>query len=82
MERLHNIFGHPYELVIHGERRRALRHKVANGLYDVKETEREHCRGAPDGVFWRERLPSGKLCHDVGEQEGKVAQVLPGRLGS
>ena len=59
-----------------------MHHKVANGLYGVAETKQEHRRGALDEVFQRERLSSGKLCHDVGEREGEVAQVLPGRLGS
>ena len=40
MERLRDILGHPYELIVHGERRRALHHKVANGLCGVAETER------------------------------------------
>jgi len=48
----------------------------------VVETERERCRGPPDEVFWGEWLSSGKLCHDVGEREGEVAQVLLGRPGS
>ena len=43
---------------------------------------RERYRGAPDEVFRREWLPSSKLCHDVGEREGEVAQVLLGRPGS
>ena len=70
MERFHDIFGHPHELVVHRGWRRALRHKVANGLYGVAETKRERCRGILDEVFQRERLPSGKLRHDVGEEEG------------
>jgi len=68
VERLRDIFSHPYELVIHREWRRVLRHKVAIGLYGVAETERERCRGAPDEVFRRERLPSNRLRHDVGER--------------
>jgi len=47
-------------------------HKVANGLCGVAETGWERCWGAPDEVFWGERLSSGKLCHDIGEQEGEV----------
>ena len=82
MERLHDIFGHPHELIVHGGWRRALRHRVANGLGGVAETGWERCWGTPDEVFWRERLPSSKLWHDIGEQEGEVAQVLPGRSGS
>ena len=56
--------------------------KVAISLYGIAETKQERCRGAPDEVFQRERLPSGKLRHDVGEREGEVAQVLLGRSGS
>ena len=82
MERLHDIFGHPHELIVRGEWRHALRHKVANGLCGVVDTEREHCRGAADEVFWGEQLSPGKLCHDIGEQEGEVAQALPRWLGS
>ena len=46
---------------------RALRLKVANGLYGVAQTERERCRGAPGEVFRGEQLSSGKLRHDIGE---------------
>ena len=73
MERLHDIFGHPHELIVRGGWRCALRHKVANGLCGVAENGRERCRGAPDEVCRREWLSSGKLCHDVGEREGEVA---------
>ena len=73
MERLYDIFGHPYELVIRGRWRRVSRHRVAIGLCGVARTEQERCQGALDEVFQRERLPSGKLCHDVGEREGEVA---------
>ena len=51
MERFCDIFGHPHELVIHRGWRRALRHKVANGLYGIAETEQERCRGTPDTVL-------------------------------
>ena len=57
-------------------------HKVANGLCDVAQTERERRRGAPDEVFREERLSFGKLYHDIGEQQGEAAQVLLGRSGS
>ena len=73
MERLHNIIGHPHELIVRGGWRCALRHRVVNGLCDAAETEQEHCRGAPGEVFWGEGLSPGKLCHDVGEREGEVA---------
>ena len=82
VERFHDIFGHPYELVVGGGWRSALRHKVANGLCGVAEIGWECCRGAPNEVFRRERLSSEKLCHDIGEQEGEVVQVLPRRSGS
>ena len=61
---------------------RALRLKVANGLYGVAQTERERCRGAPNEVFRGERLSSGKLCHDIDEREDEAAQVLLGQSGS
>ena len=67
MERLHDVFDDPHELVIRRGRDHALRHKVANGLCDVTETEQERYWGTPDEVFQRERLSSSKLRHDVGE---------------
>ena len=82
MERFHDIFGHPHELVVRRGWGAALRHKVANGLYGVAQTEQEHYWGALDKVFWGERLSSGKLHHDIDEREGEVAQVLPGLSGS
>ena len=82
MERLRNMFVHPHELIVRGGWDHALRHKVANGLCGVAETEWEHCRGALDEVFQGERLSFSKLCHDVGEREGEVAQVLLERSGS
>ena len=82
MERLYNVFDHPHKLIVHGGWNHMLCHKVANGLYGVAETEWEHCRGAPDEVFQGEGLSSGELCQDVGELEGEVAQVFPGRSWS
>ena len=82
MERLCDMFDHPHELVIRGGWNHPLRHKVANGLYGVADTERENCRGAPDEVFRGEGLSPSKLCHDIGEREGEVVQVLPGWSGS
>ena len=73
VERLHDIFSHPHELVVRGGRRHVLCHKVAIGLCGVAEIERERCRGAPDEVFRRELFSSDKLCHDIGEREGEVA---------
>ena len=74
MERFHDVFGHPHELIIRGGWRRALRHKVANGLCGVAETGRERCWGASDEIFWGERLSPGKLRHDVGEREDEVGR--------
>ena len=68
MERFHNVFGQPHKLIIHRGWVHALCHEVANGLYDIAQTEWERCRGAPDEVFWGERLSFGKLRHDVGER--------------
>ena len=82
VERFHDIFGHPHELITRGRWWRALRHNVANGLCGVAQTERERCRGAPYEVFWGEQLFFGKLRHDISEREGEAAQVLPGRSGS
>ena len=79
MERFRDIFGHPYEPIVHGGQRRALCHKVAIGLCGVAETEQERCRGTLDEIFQGERLSLGKLRHDISEQEGEAAQVLPGR---
>ena len=67
MEKFHDVFGHPYEPVVRRGWGRVLRHKVANGLCGVAQTEQERCRGAPDEVFRGERLSFGKLRHDVGE---------------
>ena len=79
VERFHDVFSPPHELIVRRGWGRALHHKVANGLYGIMWTEREHYRGTPDDVFWGERLSSSKLRHDIGEREGKVAQVLLGR---
>ena len=73
MERLHDVFDHPPKLIVHGGWNHVLRHKVANGLYGIAETEREHHRGASDEVLWEERLSPSKLCHGIGEREGEVA---------
>ena len=73
VERFRDMFDHPNELIVHRGWNHALHHKVANGLCGVAETEREHYRGAPNEVFWGERLSSGKLRHDIGKREGEVA---------
>ena len=81
MEGFRDVFDHPHKLIVHRGWVGVLRHRVANGLYGVAQTKREHCRGAPDEVFQRERLSSGMLCHDVGEREGEAATVrINGRL--
>ena len=67
MEGFHDAFDHHHELVVHGGRDRALRHKVANGRRGVAKTERKRHRGAPCKVFRR---------------EGEAAWILPRRLGS
>ena len=82
MERFRDVFGHPHKLVVRRGWGCALHHRVANGLYGVVEIGQERYRGAPDEVSQRERLPSSKPCHDVGEREGEAAQVLPGWSGS
>ena len=82
VERFYDIFGHPHELIVHGEWRHALRHRVANVLCGIAETRWEHYRGALDEVFRGERLSFSKLRLDVGEREGEVVQVLPGWSGS
>ena len=82
MERFHDVFGHPHELIVHRGWGHALRHKVANGLCGVAQTEQERYRGALDEAFRGEWLSSGKLHHDVGEREGEAAQVLLGWSGS
>jgi len=82
VERLHNRVRHTHELVIYGGREHALCREVTNGPCGVAQTEWERCRGTPGEVFWGERFPSGKLCHDVGEREGETTQVLLGRSGS
>ena len=67
MEGFCDAFDHPHELVVCGERDRALCHKVANGCRGVAESEQKHHRGALHGVLWR---------------EGEAAWVLPRPLGS
>ena len=51
MERFRDVFDHPHELVIRRVWGRALRHKVANGLCGMVQTEWERCWGVPDEVF-------------------------------
>ena len=67
MERFHDVFDPPHELVVRRGWGCALRQKVANGLYGVAQTARERYRGASDEVFRGERLSSGKLRHDISE---------------
>ena len=82
VETFHDVFGHPHELIICGGWRHALCHRVVNGLYGIEETEWECYCGAPEEVFRGEGLSPSKLCHDIGEREGEVVQVLPGWSGS
>ena len=82
MERFYDMFDRPHELIVHEEWDHALCHKVANGRHGIAETEWKHCRGAPYGVFRRERFAFGEPCHVIGVREGEVVWVLPGRLGS
>ena len=82
MERFHDVFDHPHELIIHEEWDHALCHKVANDRRSVAETEWKRCRGTPYVVFRRERLSSGEPRHVFGIREGEAAQVLLGWLGS
>ena len=67
VETFRDIFGHPHELVVRRGWGSALRHKEANSLCGIAQTEHERHRGTPDEVFRGERLSSGKLCHDVGK---------------
>ena len=73
MERFHDVFGHPHELVVRRGWVHALHHEVANGLCGVAYTKHECYRGTPDEVFRGEWLLSGKLHHDVGEREVEAA---------
>ena len=78
MEKFYDVFGRPHKLVVRRGWGCALHHKVANGLCGIAQAKRERCRGTPDEVFQGEGLSPDKLRHDIGEREGKVAQVLPG----
>ena len=82
MERLHDVIGHSHEFVIYGRRVHALYHEVTNGPCGIAQIEWERCWGVLSEIFRGERLPSGKLRHDVGEGEGEAAHILPGRSGS
>ena len=82
VEGFRDMFDHPHEFVVCGRWNHTLSHKVANGRRSVAETEQKHYRGALCGLFRREGFPSGELCHDIGVRESKVAQLVPGQLGS
>ena len=82
MEGFHDVFDHPYELVVHGRQNHVSCHKVANGRRSIAETERKRCRGAPYVVFRREGPSFRKPRHVVGVGKGEVALVLPRLLGS
>ena len=82
MERFHDVFDYPHELVVHGRQNHASCHKVANGRRSVAETERKHCWGAPYVVFRREGPSSGKPRRVIGVRKSEAALVLPGLLES
>ena len=82
MERLRDVIGHSHEFIICGRRAHALYREVTNGPRGIAQIEQERCRDIPGEIFQGERLPSGKLCHDVGEGEGEAAHILPGQSGS
>ena len=82
MERLHDMFDYPHELVVRGRLNHASCHKVANGRRSIAETERKRCRGAPYVVFRREGPSFGKPHHVVGVGKGEATLVLPRLLGS
>ena len=82
MEGFRDVFDHPHELIVHGQKDHASCHKVANGRRSVAETEWKCCRGAPYVVFQREGPSSRKSCHVIGVGKGEAALVLPGLLGS
>jgi hypothetical protein len=60
----------------------ALRYEVINGPHNIVHTEWKRCRGIPGQASWGERFSFGKLCHDVGEREREVAQILLEQSGS
>jgi hypothetical protein len=60
----------------------ALCYEVINGPRSIAQIEQKCCRGIPGKASWGERFYSGKLRHDVGERENKVAQILLGWSGS
>ena len=82
MDRLRDVIGHSHEFIICGRRAHALYREVTNGPHGITQTKWECCRGVPGEIFRGERLPSSKLCHDVGEGQGEAAHILPGRSGS
>ena len=82
MERFHDVFGHPHELVVRTGWVHALCHEVADGPRSIAQTEWERCQGASGEVFWGERFPSGELQHGIGEGESKAAELLSGQSGS
>ena len=82
VERFHDVFDYPDELVVRGWQNHASCHKVANGRRSVAEAERKRCQGALYVVFWREGPSSGKPRRVVGVGKGEAALVLPGLLGS
>ena len=73
MERFHDVFSHPYKLIVRRGWVHALHHEVANGPRSIAQTEWECCRGASGEVFLGEWFPSSELHHGVGEGESKAS---------
>ena len=82
MERLHDVFDYPHELIVRGQQDHASCHTMANDRRSVAETEWKRCRGAPYVVLRREGFSSRKPHHVAGIGKGEAALVLPGLLGS
>ena len=82
MERLCDVIGHSQEFVIHGRRAHALYREVTNGPCGIAQIKRECCQGISGEIFQGEWLPSGKLCHDIGQGEGEAMHILLGWLRS
>ena len=51
MERFHDVFGHPHELVVRRGWVHALHHEVANGPHSIAQTKQEHHRGTLGEMF-------------------------------
>ena len=82
MERLHDMFAHPHELIVHERLNHASCHKVANGCRSVAETEQKRYRDALYVAFQREGSSSKRLCYVIGVGKGEATLGLSGLLGS